>query len=404
TNDEGKEKKRKENAGAEYQKALTELWEKADRDGYDERAKGIDVNDNQKQFKEAMYSALCALCQNGQLGPCEMMLLTGYRDGANNLVAYKLQVHHNDDDHPDTFPLNEEEEIAMGDSWNDWCEARIPKRLIEQVTPADEPHNLRNADGVPVLGDVNLEQLTPAALTKVLTDFLRALWYHSWPQDCVRPSIPLVEIEVHPEDFYDTSKFLFPVALKPVEMMLLIERYSLCTYLSTISAVETVHPFVFWPKKNIVDRVARREAEAEAERGTGDEIVVSTPPPATSAAPISPANPSTPPPATPAAPISPAKAPAPPSTTPPAPILPVQESVGTPALEEHIPVPMVNDEGELPAEEAEVVPRRRGRKRAADEVDTRRVTRARVAEQEPAQVQTRGSKKTAGKKRGSVRH
>lgn len=253
---------------------------------------------------------------------------------------------------------------------------------------------------------------------------------HSWPQDRVRPSIPLVEIEAHPEDFYDTSKFLFPVALKPVEMMLLIERYSLCTYLSTISAVETVHPFVFWPKKNIVDRVARREAEAEAERGTGDEIVVpltsfsppkastcppanapapispakvSTPPPATSAAPISPANPSTPPPATPAAPISPAKAPAPPSTTPPAPILPVQESVGTPALEEPIPVPMVNDEGELPAEEAEVVPRRRGRKRAADEVDTRRVTRARVAEQEPAQVQTRGSKKTAGKKRGSVR-
>lgn len=45
TNDEGKEKKRKENAGAEYQKALTELWEKADRDGYDERAKGIDVNE-----------------------------------------------------------------------------------------------------------------------------------------------------------------------------------------------------------------------------------------------------------------------------------------------------------------------------------------------------------------------
>jgi len=43
--DGGKEKKRKENAGAEYQKALTELWEKADQDGYDERAKGIDVNE-----------------------------------------------------------------------------------------------------------------------------------------------------------------------------------------------------------------------------------------------------------------------------------------------------------------------------------------------------------------------
>lgn len=46
-------------------------------------------NSNQKHFKEAMYSALCALCQNGQLSPCEMMLFTGFRDGNDNLVSYK---------------------------------------------------------------------------------------------------------------------------------------------------------------------------------------------------------------------------------------------------------------------------------------------------------------------------
>lgn len=43
--EKGKEKKHKENAGAEYQRALTELWEKADREEYKDRAKGNDVNE-----------------------------------------------------------------------------------------------------------------------------------------------------------------------------------------------------------------------------------------------------------------------------------------------------------------------------------------------------------------------
>ncbi|KAE9386300.1 hypothetical protein BT96DRAFT_949212 [Gymnopus androsaceus JB14] len=346
---EHKENKRKENAGAEYQKVLTEMWEKTDQDDYNERAKGIDVNDNQKQFKEAIYSALCALCQNGQLGPCEMMILTGFRDKDNNLVAYKLQAHHNDDDHADAFPVDQDEEMALGNAWKDWCaeyqkvltemwektdqddynerakgidvnDKNPAEHVIEPIMPAEELHTLRNANGIPVLGVVDLEQIAPAGLTKVLSDFLHALWNHSWPQDRVRPSIPLVEIEAHPEDFYDTWTFQFPVTLKPVEMMLLIERYSLCTYLSTISAVETVQPFVFWPKQDIVDQVAKREAEAEAARGTGDKIVAhppsisppppkpSAPPAATSLAAILPTNASTLPPPTHGTPIGPARA------------------------------------------------------------------------------------------------
>lgn len=45
TSEECKEKKGKENAGAEYQRALTELWEKADQDEYKERVKGNDVDE-----------------------------------------------------------------------------------------------------------------------------------------------------------------------------------------------------------------------------------------------------------------------------------------------------------------------------------------------------------------------
>ncbi|KAE9386213.1 hypothetical protein BT96DRAFT_949280 [Gymnopus androsaceus JB14] len=384
---EHKENKRKENAGAEYQKVLMEMWEKTDQDDYNERAKGIDVNDNQKQFKEVIYSALCALCQNGQLGPCEMMILTGFRDKDNNLVAYKLQAHHNNDDHADAFPVDQDEEMALGNAWKDWCETRIPKPIM----PAEELHTLRNANGIPVLGVVDLEQIAPAALTKVLSDFLHALWNHSWPQERVRPSIPLVEIEAHPEDFYDTSTFQFPVTLKP------------------------------------------REAEAEAAQGTGDKIVahppsISPPPPKPSAPPaatslaailptnastlplpthgtpigparaltapvasiLSPSNASAPPLSTPVTPIgatgastvpaasiSPSKASTPPPSTPainsertsiaPLPTPPAsteegveapQQSSGTPALEEQDAVLMLDDqEVSLAAPEAQVVHR-----------------------------------------------
>lgn len=43
--DDSKEKKWKDNAGAEYQKVLTEMWEKADQDEFNERAKGVDVDE-----------------------------------------------------------------------------------------------------------------------------------------------------------------------------------------------------------------------------------------------------------------------------------------------------------------------------------------------------------------------
>lgn len=50
------------------------------------------------------------------------------------------------------------------------------ERIIEPVIPVQEVHTLRNAKGIPVLGEVDLEQIAPAALTKVLSDFLCALW------------------------------------------------------------------------------------------------------------------------------------------------------------------------------------------------------------------------------------
>lgn len=44
---------------------------------------------NQDNFKLAVFSMIRALCQNGQLGPLEMVLLKGYRNKSNDLIVNK---------------------------------------------------------------------------------------------------------------------------------------------------------------------------------------------------------------------------------------------------------------------------------------------------------------------------
>lgn len=45
---------------------------------------------NQDEFQEAMLTTMDALCQSGALGPCELVLMAGFRDKENQVVAYRL--------------------------------------------------------------------------------------------------------------------------------------------------------------------------------------------------------------------------------------------------------------------------------------------------------------------------
>jgi hypothetical protein len=88
-----------------YQEVLKEMWDaEEERDGYEKRAEAAsDINQfalfltlmyrsnvcsllrNQQGFVQSAFGALKTLCQNGKLGPAEMLLLYAFRDEHGDL-------------------------------------------------------------------------------------------------------------------------------------------------------------------------------------------------------------------------------------------------------------------------------------------------------------------------------
>ncbi|KAE9388096.1 hypothetical protein BT96DRAFT_947872 [Gymnopus androsaceus JB14] len=49
----------------------------------------LKVISNQGEFQEAMLTTMDAFCQIGALGPCKLVLLSGFRNQKNQVIAYK---------------------------------------------------------------------------------------------------------------------------------------------------------------------------------------------------------------------------------------------------------------------------------------------------------------------------
>ncbi|KAJ3753013.1 hypothetical protein EV360DRAFT_74865, partial [Lentinula raphanica] len=98
----------------------------------------------------------------------------------------------------------------------------------------------------------------------------------SWPQDQERPSIPLLEIFTHPEDYYDTKQYTFPVALAEIETLHPRDLWTLAEFLFSISGVSCLNPFVFRKKSDIEQRISSRRRYEELVQSTGEEIVPCT--------------------------------------------------------------------------------------------------------------------------------
>ncbi|KAJ3831094.1 hypothetical protein F5878DRAFT_677948, partial [Lentinula raphanica] len=162
--------RRDDNRGGFYQRALTALWKQADQALYEEKANSYDLYSNQEEFPRIMRTALEALCQHGAMGPTEIFMMAGFRNAKNEPVICRLHTE------------NDVEETSCANTY---------------ITTND--------DAIPVLVDFNLRDLKPSQLCEVLKTFLSTLWFHFWPQDKEQPSIPLLKIIEHPEDFYDTE-------------------------------------------------------------------------------------------------------------------------------------------------------------------------------------------------------
>ncbi|KAJ3766495.1 hypothetical protein FB446DRAFT_825070 [Lentinula raphanica] len=264
-----------DNRGGFYQRALTALWKQADQALYKEKANSYDLYSNQEEFPRVMRTALEALCQHGALGPTEIFLMAGFRNAKNEPVICRMTCHHKDGQNQPGFlrSKGEERESAMlTRRWYDYCSAHLPKNDVEE-TSCTETYITTNDDAIPVLVDFNLRDLKPSQLCEVLKTFLSTLWFHSWPQDKEQPSIPLLEIIEHPEDFYDTEKYKFPVAFAEIETLHPGDLYNLAEYLLSKSSAACRDPFVFWNKQDIRERLASRRRLKALELSTGEEIV-----------------------------------------------------------------------------------------------------------------------------------
>ncbi|KAJ3966386.1 hypothetical protein EV361DRAFT_1036946 [Lentinula raphanica] len=275
--------RKEDNGGAFYQRALTALWKAADQDAYEKKAKGHDLFKNQEKFPSVIKTALEALCENGALGPMEILFMSGFRNEHNELVLTRLSCHSGSIENPTQpgFLRSPGEELlsaTLTRYWCEYCEAHIPRHAIPEEFDRDveSAYISTNSSGIPVLLEFNLYDLKPMEIGKILRKFLNVLWFWSWPQDQERPSIPLLEIFTHPDDYYDTKQYTFPVALAEIETLHPRDLWTLAEFLVSISGASCPNPFVFRKKSDIRQRISSRRRYEELVQSTGEEIVPCT--------------------------------------------------------------------------------------------------------------------------------
>ncbi|KAJ3752652.1 hypothetical protein EV360DRAFT_88539 [Lentinula raphanica] len=299
-NPEDIDSRKDDNFGGFYQRALSALWKEADRELYQEKANTYDLYSNQEEFPKVIKTALEALCQNGAMGPTEIFFMSGFRNEHNEVVICRMSCHYKDGEMQPGFLRHKGEQTesaTLTRKWHDYCNIYLPKKDVDEtsIRNAESTYITTNRDAIPVLVNFSLRNLKPAHLCEILKTFLRTLWcmfrvhtfssqvlslkkttVHTWPQDQEQPSIPLLEILKHPDDYYNTEKYKFPVTFAEIETLPIGDLYTLADFLLSKSGVSCPDPFVFWEKEDIISRRASRRRLQALELSTGEEILPCT--------------------------------------------------------------------------------------------------------------------------------
>lgn len=96
---------------------------------------------------------------------------------------------------------------------------------------------------------------------------------YSWPQDRDMASLPFADLEENADDYYDTTKFCFPIMLTSPKVIPRHELFDFATYLTIISNPGHPTPFTFRAKSDILIRVKRREKAVEVQHHRSKEII-----------------------------------------------------------------------------------------------------------------------------------
>ncbi|CAA7271015.1 unnamed protein product [Cyclocybe aegerita] len=193
-------------------KAVAALWATADQDLWKAKAKELlaDVNMNREHFPLLMARFLKTLCSRGCVGTVYTSFSYAVRstdDGIKALTVYAGF----DSTKKALLALKPNNHEAQADAWVSSADSVLPRKFH---APTLEPLPLNN-DGLPLLPCVDSKSATPSQLIKLLTAYLNAVWAFSWSAKLgTVPPIPWKKVALKPQDYYDTTKYPFPVSLK----------------------------------------------------------------------------------------------------------------------------------------------------------------------------------------------
>ncbi|KAF8810570.1 hypothetical protein BYT27DRAFT_7091508, partial [Phlegmacium glaucopus] len=236
-------------------KALKELWAKADKDLWQSKIDAFarDIDANREEFPSLMLRALQNLCSRERLGSTLMSFTWAFRDVQTDRIkcgqiftgydTYKEELVTPDRAQP-------HDHNAQMEAWLNHADAilsRKPRSVVYQIP--------LNEDGIPILPQTDTSKATAAQLAQLFDEYLLLLWKFSWGTDKNSSTIPWAEVVEHPHDYFDTSLYKLPCVLNapdklksnPVHIFALYDFFVLAS---------TSLPFKFRSKQEIMKRTS----------------------------------------------------------------------------------------------------------------------------------------------------
>ncbi|KAJ7869347.1 hypothetical protein B0H13DRAFT_1896706 [Mycena leptocephala] len=218
------------NEAAAYQTVLKTMWDGLDADEKVEwEAKAEeecgDVAINQEEFHTIIHQALRGLCQSGVVGDAEMLLFSRAGNwGPEGWNADLIERIHGHSKHNKINFGGNELEQTYGVPWAKFADDVIPRPVVEA---AGSISIIVNGDGVVKFPSINLDTVPPLELRHLLQEYFDQCRMHS---NSPPLPIPWDQVISEPSKFYDTEKFVFPLALKDPQTFTIFETLSIVEF------------------------------------------------------------------------------------------------------------------------------------------------------------------------------
>ncbi|KAJ7633915.1 hypothetical protein DFH06DRAFT_1336995 [Mycena polygramma] len=231
-------------ASGTYQTALKTLWDELDSETkleWDAKAEEEcgDVAKNQEEFHTNIHQALRSLCQSGIVGDAEMLLFYAFREPeCGDLKAGTIHGHST---HNKINFGGEELEQTYGVPWAKFADGAIPCPVVEN----SDSISIVITDGIAQFPAVDLNTIPPLSLRHLIQEYFEQCWLC---RNSGTLPIPWPQVTGAPSEFYDTEKFVFPLALKDPQTFTIFETLVIGEFLIS----NTATPFLF---KNDVPQI-----------------------------------------------------------------------------------------------------------------------------------------------------